>query len=401
VAFRGGATLESVEAVTGADGELVESLVDKSLVRLRRGRFVMLETIREFALELLDASGEADDVRARHADHFLSVMQGANLSTGVLDLRKPMRHDIAFAEQDNVRAALGWAVESARPATGLDLATAAEWFWILNDPEEGQRWLGALFEQAEGVPLDVRAHALRSYASCADIGGRDELAAQLYGSSLEAFEELGDEDGQAKLLHRLGIQAMRQGALARAREYVEASWKLHQRNENPLERAWARTQIVGTLGAIARDEGDLPEAFDLVREALEIVREFGHPWWESGMLAELGALALGLGRTDDADSYARQALAVSREMRDRPGRVFGVGLLATVAAERGDLERAGRLWGAIEDEDAVAPLGGWRRHRARCEASVLALADGRFEQGRATGREFSLDEAVDYALADG
>jgi predicted ATPase len=397
--FRGGATLEAVAAVAGADADLVESLVDKSLLRLRHGRFVMLETIREFAADELEASGEADDVRALHASHVLSVMRGANLSTGVLDVRKPMLHALAFAEQDNVRAALSWSLESARPGQGLELATAVEWFWILHDPEEGARWFAALLGLAESVPLDVRAHALRSYASCADIGGRDELAARLYRSSLEAFEELGDEEGQAKLLHRLGIQAMRQGELAHAREYVDASWELHRRNENPDARAWARTQVVGTLGAIARDEGDAARAFELVAESLEIVREFGHPWWESGMLAELGAQALEAGRTDEAASRARESLALAREMRDRPGRVFGVGLLAVVAAERGEAELAGMLWGAIEDEDAVAPLGGWRRHRAGCEARVLSAADERFERAREAGRELSLDDAVELALA--
>ena len=398
--FAGGATLHSIEAVADAGPELVESLVDKSLLRRRGDRFVMLETIREFALGALDASDQADDVRARHAEHFLTVIREANLTTGVLDLRKPMRYDIGFAEQDNVRAALAWAIRCGRPADGLRLASAAEWFWVLHDPEEGLRWFEALFEHADDAPLDVRAHAFRSYASCADIAGRDEIAAQLYRRSLEAFEALRDDDGQAKLLHRLGIQSIRRGDLAAAREHLEQSWKLHQKNPSALERSWGRTQIVGTLGAVARDEGDLPQAFDLVREALEIVREVGNPWWESGMLAELSALALSLDRTDDADSCARQALALSREMRDRPGRVFGVGVLAAVAAEQGDLQRAGRLWGAIEEEDAVAPLGGWRRHRTACEARIRALADDGFERSRAAGREVSLDEAVEEALRE-
>jgi predicted ATPase len=398
--FARGATLESVAAVTGADDQLIESLVDKSLLRRRGDRFVMLETIREFALEQLEASDEVDAVRGRHAGHFLAVLQGANLSTGVLDLRKPMRHDIAFSEQDNVREALAWTVARRRPALGLELATAAEWFWVLHDPEEGRRWLEALFNRADDVPLDIRAHALRTYAACADIGGHEELAERLYRRSLEAFEELDHDDGRAKLLHRLGVTAMRQGELARARAYLEASWELHQRNENALERAWGRTQIVGTLGAVARDEGDSALAFELVREGLDIVREVGNSWWESGLLAELGALAAQDGRIDETDAYARQALVLAREMRDRAGRVFGVGLLSVVAAERGELERSGRLWGAIADEDGVAPLGGWRRHRPACEARLRELAGEDFERARREGAELSLDEAVEYALAE-
>ena len=85
------------------------------------------------------------------------------------------------------------------------------------------------------------------------------------------------------------------------------------------------------------------------------------------------------------------------EMRDRAGRVFGVGLLARAAAEAGDYERAGLLWGAIEDEDAGAPLGGWRRHRQENEERIKELAGPEFEPARARGRELTLDEAVALA----
>lgn len=360
----------------------------------------MLETIREFALELFDAKEEADEVRARHAEYFLSLMKDANLSSGTLDLRKPRRLDLAFAEHDNVRGALAWTIETRRPTLGLQLAVSVEWLWVLHDPSDGMRWFEALFEGADVVPLDVRAHALRSYGACADIAGLDELAAELYGRSLTAFEKLGDDLGRGRLLHRLGIQAMRRGERHEARELLEASWAQHEHNENELERAWDRSQIVGTLGAIARDEGDVGRASALVGESLELVRKVGVAWWEMGMLAELAALALVTNKTEEASSLARASLVLAREMRDRPGRVFGVGLLAVVAAARGDSVRAGRLWGAIEDEDAVAPLGGWRRHRADCETRVLELADDAFDQARTAGRELSLDDAMEEALTD-
>jgi predicted ATPase/class 3 adenylate cyclase len=398
--FSGGATLDAIEEVTGGDAELVESLVDKSLLRRRGDRFVMLETIRELALELFGEDADAETIRARHAQHFRAVMEDANLSSGTLDLRKPMRHDVAFAEQDNVRAALAWTLETGRSTLGLELATAVDWFWVLHDPDEGRRWFEALFERSDEVPLGARAHGLRSYAACADIAGRDELAAELYGRSLAAFEELGDDLGRARLLHRLGIQAMRRGELVLARELLEASWELHENNENETERTWDRSQILGTLGAVARDEGDVGHAFELVRESLDLVRQVGIAWWEMGVLGELAALALLANRVDEASSLARESLVHAKEMRDRPGRVLGVGLLAVVAAERGELGRAGRLWGAVEDEEAVAPLGGWRRHRPACEARIRERADDDFERARAAGSELSLDEAVEHALGE-
>ena len=127
-------------------------------------------------------------------------------------------------------------------------------------------------------------------------------------------------------------------------------------------------------------------------------REVGVPWWESGMLAELASLSLGAGRIDEAERRARESLALAEQLRDRPGRVFGVGLLAWVAAERGQSERAGRLWAAVEDEDAGAPLGGWRRHRQACEARVREAAGPAFDRGYAQSRALTLDDAVFLAL---
>ncbi len=117
------------------------------------------------------------------------------------------------------------------------------------------------------------------------------------------------------------------------------------------------------------------------------------------MRIELAALSLEAGQIDEADVSARESLELAQGMRDYGGRVFGVGILACVAAERGDADRAGRLWGAIEDARVGAPLGGWLRHRAACEARLVRLADARFEASRAAGRELSLDEAVEHALA--
>jgi len=188
--------------------------------------------------------------------------------------------------------------------------------------------------------------------------------------------------------------APREGALEHARDLVEASDEIHVRKGD----GWGRTQTVGTLGAIARDSGDVERAFDLIDQSAAMARDVGVPWWESGMLAELASLLLNVGDLDKAETRARHALALADQLRDRAGRVFGVGLLATVAAQRGQLERAGCLWGAIEDEDAGAPLGGWRRHRQTCEALIRKASRPQFERARARGRALPLDAAVALAL---
>jgi len=395
--FRGSFTLDAAEAVCHADFDTLESLVVKNLVRRwESGRLGMLDTIREYAVELLDAAPDSDEMYRRHAEHFLSVAEEANLNAGKL---RPggQRLDLALAEQDNLRGALAWAIRSSSIALGLEIATALEQLWTL-DPNEGTRWFERLFNhpEAELVPKSLRAQALRAYGSSTDLAGHDNAAARLYEQSYALFDQLGDEQGRAVLLHRLGIQAMRRGELEHARELVESSHEIHERTND----RWGRAQTIGTLGAIARDADDAERAYDLISQSVALAREVGVPWWESGMLAELACLALNSGRVDEAERRARDSLELAEQLKDRPGRIFGVGVLARVAAERGQHGRAGRLWGAIEDEHAVAPLGGWRRHRDACEARIRRAAGPEFERGYAEGRDLTLDEAVSLALSE-
>ena len=395
--FRGSFSVESAEAVCGCDLDLLESLVLKSLVRRwGSGRFGMLDTIREFAVAALEESGGADAARRAHAEHFVRLAETVNMNAGSFDVTKPIRFDIVMAEQDNFRAALGWAAAGGDVTVGLRIATALEQFWVLIDPDEGMRWYERLFGApgAADVPLVTRADSMRSYASSTDIAGYQEEAGRRAAESLALYEELGDEHGRAVLLHRRSLQTMRMGDLDKARELVGASHEIHERHGD----AWGLTQTVGAMGAIERDAGNSEHARELIAESARLSNEVGHAWWESGMLAELAQLDLAAGRLESGREAALKSLVMSNEMRDRPGRVFGVGLMARAAAEAGDDERAGLLWGAIEDEDAGAPLGGWRRHRQANEERLRELAAPEFERARAQGRELTLDAAVKLAL---
>ena len=393
--FRGGATLEAIERVAEGDAELVESLVDKSLLRRRGRRFLMLETIREFALEELATSDEADGTRRRHAEFFLDVAESANLNPGSL---RPggQRLDIAIAEQDNIRAVLDWAIAAQDTAFGLRLAVAMDQFWVANDPTESKRRYEALFDLPADVDPGLRAEALRSYASSFHILGDREAASRLYGESLELYEEMGDERGRAVLLHRFGILAMQRQDLAKARELVEESHAIHEQHDDD----WGLTQTVGTLGAIERDAGNDARAYTLIADSADRAQAVGVLWWQAGMLVELAALSLKAGRLADAEARARESLELANQMQDYGGRVFGVGVLACVAAERAEPSTAGRLWGAIEGHQVGAPLGGWLRHRAACEAHLTEHASPELELALAAGRELSLDDAVELALGD-
>ena len=398
--FHGSFSLEAAETVCDAELDVLEALVVKSLVRRwGSGRLGMLDTIREYALEQLDESPEGQRLHQRQAEFFLELADHANVNAG--RLRAGGQHlEVVIAEQDNIRGALAWALASSSAEVGLAIATAVEQFWVTHDPLEGVRWFRALLEcpEAKSIAPDLRAHALRSYGSASSIGGDHQTAGRLWQESYDLFEQLGDEKGCAVLLHRLGIIEQLRGELERARELVEASQAIHERNDDWWGKTWGLAQTTGTLGAIARDLGDEQVAHELVGRSAVLARKVGVAWWESGALAELAALSLNAGRIDEAETHARESLSLAVVIADRAGRVFGTGLLARVAAERGQPERAGRLWGAIEGEHAVAPLGGWQRHRDSFEARIRQAGGPEFERGRTEGLTLTLDDAVALAL---
>jgi predicted ATPase len=304
--FRGGATLDAIEAVTGADANLVESLVDKSLLRRRRGRLVMLETVREFALDELERADESASVRNAHASYFLELAEGANLNAGRLRVGG-QRLDLAIADQDNIRRALEWTSESRDLEQALRLLAAMEQFWVVNDPHEGVRRHAAVLDLDGDADPALRAEALRSYASSADIAGDGGLALELYGRSLAISDELGDAHGRAVLLHRFAIHAMFNGDVERARALVGESQSLHERHGD----TWGLAQTVGTFGAIARDEGDLEQASALVAESARLAEQVGVAWWHAGMILELAALSLEANKVDEADEKASWASVYS------------------------------------------------------------------------------------------
>ena len=396
-AFRGSFTLEAAEAVCDADLEALESLLVKSLLRRwEGGRLGMLDTIRELATELLEAAPDGPAVRLRHAEFFLKVARGANLDASFL---RPggQRLDIAIGDVDNFRGALAWAIASGRTILGVELAIALEQLWVVVDPGEGVRWFERFFGHPDGesVPPVLRAQALRAYGSSLHIAGRPDLAEEVWVESLAIYEDLDDDAGRATLLHRLGISAMLRGELDEARRRVETSDEIHRRTNYTFGRA----ETTGTLGAIVREEGNLSGALELVHESAAFAREAKVPWWESGALAELACLSLNAGLLLEGEEHARAALTIADALHDRPGRIFGVGILARVAAERGEAERAGRLWAMVENEHVAAPLGGWLRHRAEAEERIRAVAGPDFDRGYAEGRELTLDEAVSAALS--
>jgi tetratricopeptide (TPR) repeat protein len=241
--FAGGFTLEAAEYVTQARSDLealerTASLVDESLVHSSEDaeeepRYAMLRTIREYATERLEEAGEAEEVRARHAELCLELVEQAEPElTGAGQALWGRRLQ---TESDNIRAALAWAIErGGREApdiarVALRLAAALGRFWYTRGQLlEGTRWLEEALALDAGAGSE-RAKAMHNLGVLLDQRAEHERAQGLFEESLSLFRALGDTARVATSLKSLGAAALSAGAMARARALLEESLELRRK----------------------------------------------------------------------------------------------------------------------------------------------------------------------------
>jgi hypothetical protein len=301
--FRGGATLDAIEAVTGADADLVESLVDKSLLRRRRGRLVMLETVREFALDELERADESALVRDAHAAYFLELAEGANLNAGRLRVGDSV---LTWRLQTRTTSPCARVDERDRDLERPPAARRHGAFWVVNDPHEGVRRHAAVLDLDGDADPALQAEALRSYASSADIAAMGISRSSCTGGALRSRRtrrcaRVGSP--AASVCHPRDVQ--------RRPRSVLVPWSARaSRSTSVTATPGGSRQTVGTFGAIARDEGDLEKASALVAESARLAEQVGVAWWHAGMILELAALSLEADKVDVAYANARAGLDV-------------------------------------------------------------------------------------------
>jgi non-specific serine/threonine protein kinase len=454
--FAGGWTLEAAEAVCAGEGleardvlDLLMQLVNKSLVLAERApeadtRYRLLETVRQYALARLAASGEADSVRRRHAEYYVALAErDGPRATNIVS---PAWLDRMELELGNLRAALAWSLSgTGLGELGLGLTGMLSHFWIWRGYwDEFRRWLEAALalSDAAGAPLTLaRARALLSLADVGGAFGQDFATLQGWmAESLALFEALGERSLAAWVLHQMGWRAREHGDTDTARARLEESVAIYRelgdqpglkgalislggvlvmaedtvsalpvieeglalarQAEDALMTGWA----LNHLGHVAHLEGAYERARRLHEESLVPFDKIG-PRHEGTIWAHqgLGETALARGDGALATAHFTKALALCQELSDRTGTAWCLAGLAGVAALAEEPERAAWLWGAAEalrlsQEAREAPAA--RATHERLKASVRdQLGEAAFDAAWAAGRAAPMEQAISRALA--
>ena len=314
--FVGGWTVEAAEAVCAVENDLpldvldrLQSLVDKSLIRQVAGvdgepRFTMLETIREYAHERLQASGEAERVAQRHAAYFLDVVAAIEPLVGMAHPVPSMgRLEI---EHDNLRAALQWARAEGRVELLARLGAHLWWFWWLHSHlSEGREWLDLALTARDALPAALRAQVLFGAGVLAWVQGDYARAITVAEESLQLYRELGDRHSIATALAHLGRVALYRGDLQQAKLCAEESLAVCRE----LGDTAAIATLLTDLAHLALFEGDHQRATALSAESLALFQALDH---DMGMA--LARTILGLAVLAQAD-YARAAHLLVESLR--------------------------------------------------------------------------------------
>jgi len=385
--FVGGCALEAAEAVCNARSDLeidllegAESLVDKSLVRQEEtvegeARLVMLETLREFALEQLGERGEADELRRAHAGYYRSLAEEAEPELRGPDQRGWLQR--LEREHDNLRAALRWMQETGATEDGLRLAGALGAFWASHGHfSEGRSWLEGFLDRGGKAPVLTRAKALNAAGRLAWYQGDHVDAQASLEQTLALRPALSDKPVIAFALDWLGLVADGQGDYRGAVPRYEEALKLQREAGDEAGIA----SSLNNLGIAVYDQGDYERAAALFQQAADLRKKLGDQQGIALSLLNLGMVAYEQGAWDRAVALYEEALAVQRQLGNTQRVAILQGNLGLVAQAQGDYGRATDLYA---EALATCRALGDRSGAARCLHNMAEVKALRGEHGSA------------------
>ncbi|HEY0430098.1 MAG TPA: tetratricopeptide repeat protein [Pyrinomonadaceae bacterium] len=356
--FAGGFTVEAAEAICEMPEPKtlsidvlngITSLVENSLlnqIEQPNGefRFRLLEVVREYSLEQLEACGEAETMRENHAAFFLALAEeeadrkfsGADAALWLNQFDE---------EHENLRTALQWSIEK-KPETALRLVGAAHMFWnIRGYLTEGRGWLEAALKKGDHVEAAIRWKALLAIAQTARYQGDNESARKFFEQSLAAAEKSGDKQKAAKSIRGLGQVARLEGNLAEARKFLKKSLALGREFGDESIIAFS----LSTLGEVARTENEFAEAKSFYEGALQLCLQMNHKEGAGATLCNLGAVEFCIGNSAAALAHYQKALTIALELGHKVSIAIALDGFAALAVRSRQPEKAAYLSGASEN----------------------------------------------------
>lgn len=466
--FVGGGSLEAVEAVCAgtmddrrwtidhaepppnSDFQIealdrISSLVNKSLLRQEAGeagepRYVMLQTIREYALEKLEESGELNVLRRRHALHFTEFVEQASPHLkGSEQVSWVARME---AEHDNIRAALHWSLsEDDGVQIGLRIAAAAGRFWNVRAYfQEGLEWLSSVLSRAETHERNATlARAFYGAGSLAYMHSDYRASRHFYEESLAISRELADKPGMVEAIDGLGEVATEEGdyakaiplleeALAISRELqdtygvgnmlIQLGWAAQRTGEyglaaerlsgglalyRQLDSAHGASLALSGLGEVAVRQGEYGRAVAFLEESLALRRALGHKWGIAVCQGTLAWAALCQADYAQARQLLGESIAIRREIGDKAGVAWCLEKLAQIAFAQGYPQQAVCLYGATsalrQSIGSVVDPADQPEYKRSIDALKAQLGNAAFQQAWTEGREMTLDQAISSALS--
>jgi predicted ATPase/class 3 adenylate cyclase len=396
--FAGGCTLEAAETVCDADLDVLQSLVEKNLLRHSGDRFRMLETIREFAAERFDTAADRRAVRAAHAGFFASLAERADphIQHGA---DQHAWADRIAADYDNIRSAVGFGLDEA-PEIALRIVGSLAFFvWLRGGFAEVRTWVDeALAAGADASPL-WRGRALICGAVAAKQQADAEAATRYAEEAFVVASAAGDGFGITSALRERGKAAAEAGDLERARAMYEELAEV----ANEVGDAWNGAIALNNLGDLALYDGDWTRAIELCKRSAEIRRGLGNVWGAALCICNVALAQRQAGLLADAARSLHRALEDSLAVDARMVVLFCCEIGALLSADRERPQETATLLGASaqlreELDTAVDDFEDDLLERAERDTRAL-LGEDDFASAFEHGRSLRLEDTAALVFA--